>query len=220
MVTTASLWEALSSDHIAAPATTDCDFCSHSTTHERRHSVASRSRIAPWFCCATRLTWSLLFTCQKYRSFDVHYINLSVLCFSPQHSPITFKTSPPTITPSIAFRNHCTAAMSLPDTKTVEHHPSLEEMQLNKTAAQMKGGTSEDEREMSRMGKTQELRVCSAHIPNTPIGANCMLISRSETSSLSVLSASFRSCSEHGRTPCSPATSDFPMAAPRASSTP
>jgi len=166
------------------------------------------------------LTWSLLFTCQKYRSFDVHYINLSVLCFSPQHSPITFKTSPPTITPSIAFRNHCTAAMSLPDTKTVEHHPSLEEMQLNKTAAQMKGGTSEDEREMSRMGKTQELRVCSAHIPNTPIGANCMLISRSETSSLSVLSASFRSCSEHGRTPCSPATSDFPMAAPRASSTP
>jgi choline transport protein len=41
----------------------------------------------------------------------------------------------------------------------MEHHPSLEEMQLDKTAVQTKGGTYEDEREMSRMGKTQELRV-------------------------------------------------------------
>jgi hypothetical protein len=38
-------------------------------------------------------------------------------------------------------------------------HTSLEEMQEDKTAAQLKGGTYEDEREMSRMGKAQELRV-------------------------------------------------------------
>jgi hypothetical protein len=49
--------------------------------------------------------------------------------------------------------------MSVPDIRPMEHHPSLEEMQLDKTAVQTKGGTYEDEREMSRMGKTQELRV-------------------------------------------------------------
>ncbi|KAM0695610.1 hypothetical protein Q7P36_004092 [Cladosporium allicinum] len=48
--------------------------------------------------------------------------------------------------------------MSVPKTRPTEHHTSLEEMQLDKTAVQTKGGTSEDEREMSRMGKTQELR--------------------------------------------------------------
>ena len=36
---------------------------------------------------------------------------------------------------------------------------SVEEMQEEKTLVQLKGGTREDEREMSRMGKTQELRV-------------------------------------------------------------
>jgi hypothetical protein len=39
---------------------------------------------------------------------------------------------------------------------------SVEEMQEEKTLVQLKGGTREDEREMSRMGKTQELRVRSA----------------------------------------------------------
>ena len=39
------------------------------------------------------------------------------------------------------------------------YHTSLEQMQEDKTAVQLKGGTYEDEREMSRMGKTQELRV-------------------------------------------------------------
>lgn len=39
------------------------------------------------------------------------------------------------------------------------HHTSLEEMQEDKTIVQLKGGTYEDEREMARMGKTQELRV-------------------------------------------------------------
>lgn len=43
---------------------------------------------------------------------------------------------------------------------TRAEHSSLEEMQEEKTAVQQKGGTVEDEREMSRMGKTQELRVC------------------------------------------------------------
>ena len=38
-------------------------------------------------------------------------------------------------------------------------HTSLDQMQEDKTAVQLKGGTYEDEREMSRMGKTQELRV-------------------------------------------------------------
>lgn len=38
-------------------------------------------------------------------------------------------------------------------------HVSLQEMQEDKTAVQLKGGTYEDEREMSRMGKKQELRV-------------------------------------------------------------
>ncbi|GAB7334490.1 hypothetical protein MBLNU13_g06481t1 [Cladosporium sp. NU13] len=37
-------------------------------------------------------------------------------------------------------------------------HTSLDQMQEDKTAVQLKGGTYEDEREMSRMGKTQELR--------------------------------------------------------------
>lgn len=49
--------------------------------------------------------------------------------------------------------------MSVPEISPMEHHKSLEEMQLGKTAVQTKGGTYEDEREMSRMGKTQELRV-------------------------------------------------------------
>lgn len=49
--------------------------------------------------------------------------------------------------------------MSVPKPRPTEHHTSLEEMQLDKTAVQTKGGTSQDEREMSRMGKTQELRV-------------------------------------------------------------
>jgi hypothetical protein len=38
-------------------------------------------------------------------------------------------------------------------------HTSLDQMQEDKTAVQLKGGTYEDEREMARMGKTQELRV-------------------------------------------------------------
>ena len=38
-------------------------------------------------------------------------------------------------------------------------HASLDQMQEDKTDVQLKGGTYEDEREMSRMGKTQELRV-------------------------------------------------------------
>ena len=38
-------------------------------------------------------------------------------------------------------------------------HTSLDQMQEDKTAVQLKGGTYEDEREMSRMGKIQELRV-------------------------------------------------------------
>jgi hypothetical protein len=49
--------------------------------------------------------------------------------------------------------------MSVPEVRPTEHHTSLEEMQLDKTAVQTKGGTFEDEREMSRMGKTQELHV-------------------------------------------------------------
>lgn len=40
-----------------------------------------------------------------------------------------------------------------------EDHRSIEEMQEDKTAVQLKGGTYEDECEMQRMGKTQELRV-------------------------------------------------------------
>lgn len=51
--------------------------------------------------------------------------------------------------------------MSLVPEIKPEDHRSVEEMQEDKTAVQMKGGTYEDEREMSRMGKTQELRVCS-----------------------------------------------------------
>ena len=39
------------------------------------------------------------------------------------------------------------------------HHTLLEEMQEDKTVVQLQGGTYEDEREMARMGKTQELRV-------------------------------------------------------------
>jgi hypothetical protein len=49
--------------------------------------------------------------------------------------------------------------MSVPEISPMEHHSSLEKMQLDKTTVQKKGGTIEDEREMSRMGKTQELRV-------------------------------------------------------------
>lgn len=46
-----------------------------------------------------------------------------------------------------------------------EDHRSIEEMQEDKTAVQLKGGTYEDEREMQRMGKTQELRVRSLLFP-------------------------------------------------------
>jgi hypothetical protein len=65
----------------------------------------------------------------------------------------------PTIVPESIFHHHCTADISIPDNGPVEHHTSLEEMQEEKNAVQLKGGTYEDEREMSRMGKTQELRV-------------------------------------------------------------
>lgn len=60
----------------------------------------------------------------------------------------------------ILHRKHRTTAMSLVAEIKPEDHTSVEEMQEDKTAVQMKGGTYEDEREMSRMGKTQELRVC------------------------------------------------------------
>jgi choline transport protein len=63
--------------------------------------------------------------------------------------------------------------MSVPEIRPMVHHTSLEEMQEEKTAVQAKGGTYEDEREMSRMGKTQELRVW----PVFP--ARCELLSNS-----------------------------------------
>ena len=50
--------------------------------------------------------------------------------------------------------------MSLvPKIRPAEHHTLLEEMRGDKIAVQLKGGTYEDEREMSRMSKTQELRI-------------------------------------------------------------
>lgn len=49
--------------------------------------------------------------------------------------------------------------MSLNEEIRLADHTSLDQMQEDKTAVQLKGGTYEDEREMSRMGKTQELRV-------------------------------------------------------------
>jgi hypothetical protein len=56
-------------------------------------------------------------------------------------------------------REHRTAAMSLNSEIRLTEHTSLDQMQEDKTAVQLKGGTYEDEREMARMGKTQELRV-------------------------------------------------------------
>lgn len=87
-----------------------------------------------------------------------------MLCPSPPanqntHSSSASTTQLPAIALVTTFRYHCTAAMSVSDIRPMEHHPSREEMQLDKTAVQTKGGTYEDEREMSRMGKTQELRV-------------------------------------------------------------
>jgi len=52
----------------------------------------------------------------------------------------------------------------------IRDHTSLEEMQEDKTVVQLKGGTYEDEREMSRMGKTQELRVRQNLAPNAREG--------------------------------------------------
>jgi hypothetical protein len=49
--------------------------------------------------------------------------------------------------------------MSLNEDIRLADQTSLDQMQEDKTAVQLKGGTYEDEREMSRMGKTQELRV-------------------------------------------------------------
>lgn len=49
--------------------------------------------------------------------------------------------------------------MSLNEEIRLADHTSLDQMQEDKTVVQLKGGTYEDEREMSRMGKTQELRV-------------------------------------------------------------
>lgn len=54
-----------------------------------------------------------------------------------------------------------------------EDHTSVEEMQEEKTDVQLKGGTYEDEREMSRMGKTQELRVCECRCQTQLITADC-----------------------------------------------
>jgi hypothetical protein len=54
---------------------------------------------------------------------------------------------------------HRTTAMSLNTEIRPTGHTSLDQMQEDKTAVQLKGGTYEDEREMARMGKTQELRV-------------------------------------------------------------
>jgi hypothetical protein len=56
--------------------------------------------------------------------------------------------------------------MSLNEDIRLADHTSLDQMQEDKTAVQLKGGTYEDEREMSRMGKTQELRVC---LPNSAL---------------------------------------------------
>lgn len=56
--------------------------------------------------------------------------------------------------------------MSLAAEIKPEDHTSIEEMQ-EKTAVQLKGGTHEDDREMSRMGKTQELRVWFPSIKET-----------------------------------------------------
>jgi hypothetical protein len=56
-------------------------------------------------------------------------------------------------------REHRTAAMSLNSQIRLADHTSLDQMQEDKTAVQLKGGSYEDEREMARMGKMQELRV-------------------------------------------------------------
>lgn len=61
----------------------------------------------------------------------------------------------------------------IPEIRSAEHHTSFEEMQQDKTAVQLKGGTDEDEREMARMGKTQELRVCPDQTVNASQGALC-----------------------------------------------
>jgi hypothetical protein len=57
------------------------------------------------------------------------------------------------------LHEHRTTAMSLNTEIRPADHTSLDQMQQDKTAVQLKGGTYEDEREMARMGKTQELRV-------------------------------------------------------------
>ena len=53
------------------------------------------------------------------------------------------------------------ASTEMPETKP-EERISLDEMGHDKTAVMQKGGTVVDEREMSRMGKKQELRVSQA----------------------------------------------------------
>lgn len=58
-----------------------------------------------------------------------------------------------------SFVEHHTTAMASNAEIQPADHASMQEMQEDKTAVQLKGGTYEDEREMSRMGKTQELRV-------------------------------------------------------------
>jgi hypothetical protein len=54
--------------------------------------------------------------------------------------------------------------MALTAVPDIQERISEEEMQEGKTIVRMKGCTREDEREMSRMGKTQELRVWSTLI--------------------------------------------------------
>jgi hypothetical protein len=144
----------------------DFDFDSLSIALKRRLGVVSRS--GPHLICVSQFG---LFTAMLSAA---HFPQISVFQRSLQTVSalrLTTHEPQPSLTERIynlttchragySIRYYCTSAMSLvPEIRSAEHHTSLEEMQEDKTAVQLKGGTFEDEHEMSRTSKTQELRI-------------------------------------------------------------
>lgn len=69
-----------------------------------------------------------------------------------------------------------TASVMAPEVIPLERM-SLDDEHVDKSAVRVKGGTAQDEREMVRMGKSQELRVCLYYLPvfNTDLVAQLQI---------------------------------------------
>ena len=135
-------------------------FHSRSTTHKRRarRGVKVRNCTSFVLCSsldsATALHFPEISIFQRSLHQPVSALPLTARSLTERiNNPTTYQHA------GHSFLQTLHSSYVSPKPRPMEHHTSLEEMQLDKTAVQTKGGTSQDEREMSRMGKTQELRV-------------------------------------------------------------